>query len=144
MLCDSTKNLLQSIIRSLEAPGQAEWDDQVESGKQCLYEMHQMTRPSYQGYKTSGTDKWPPHIPDRGGFNRALPHIKMMMGAIRRKDRAMALASGNAALAEMNGSILSKALDGIQEPERKTTAAYQQKTPAGKPRPSVEESSKRF
>ena len=137
MLCDSTKTLLRSIIRSLEAPGQAEWDDQVESGKQCLYEMHQMTRPSYQAYKTTGTDKWPAHTQDKIGFSRALPHIKVMMGAIRRKDRPMALASGNAALAEMNGSILSKPLDGIQKPERKakdsTTAVHQQRTPAGKP-----------
>ena len=103
MLCDSTKTLLQTILQSLQAPGQAGWDDQIESGNQCLYEMHQMTRPSYRAYKTSSSDKWPSHVPDGAGMNRAMPHVKAMMSAIRRKDRATALENGKAALAEMNG-----------------------------------------
>ena len=55
MLCDSTKTLLQTILQSLQAPDQAGWDDQIESGNQCLYEMHQMTRPSYRAYKTASS-----------------------------------------------------------------------------------------
>jgi len=52
MLYDSTKSLLRGILQSLETPGNVGWDDQVESGKQCLYEMHQMARPEYKGYRT--------------------------------------------------------------------------------------------
>ncbi|HUI57885.1 MAG TPA: hypothetical protein VLY04_23070 [Bryobacteraceae bacterium] len=108
MLCDSTKALLESILKSLETPGQAEWDDHLESGNQCLYEMHQMTRPAYRAYKTTSSDKWPTHVPDSQRLNRAMPHVKLMVRAIRRKDRVTAVASGRAALAEMNGAGFAK------------------------------------
>jgi len=102
MLCDSTKTLLQTILQSLQASDQG-WDDRIESGNQCLYEMHQMTRPSYRAHKTTGSERWPSHLADFAAFNRAMPHVKAMMSAIHRKDRATAVESGNAALAEMNG-----------------------------------------
>ncbi len=35
MLYDSTKNLLQSILSSLEADDETRWDDRTESGK-CM------------------------------------------------------------------------------------------------------------
>ncbi len=101
MLQESTKTLLQSILESLQTPDRAGWDDQIESGNQCLYEMHQMTRPSYRAYRTTGSDKWPTHIPDGERLKRAMPHVKAMVKAIRRRDRALALVSGKAALAEM-------------------------------------------
>ena len=103
MLCDSTKTLMRTILHSLDAPDQTGWDDPTEFGNECLYEMHQMTRPSYRAYRTAGLDKWPSHVPNRAGFNGAMPHVKAMMSAIRRKDRTTAVESGNAALAEMNG-----------------------------------------
>lgn len=111
MLCDSTRSLLQAILESLKGADQAGWDDQIECGNQCLYEMHQMTRPSYQAHKSGGTDKWPSHIPDTAGLTRAMPHVKAMMRAIRSKDRTAALVSGNAALIEMNRPVVSKAAD---------------------------------
>ena len=75
-----------------------------------LYEMHQMTRPLYRAYKTPSSDKWPTHIPDSETLNRAMPHVRKMVIAIRHKDQTRAVESGKAALAEMNGtspSILS-------------------------------------
>jgi hypothetical protein len=104
VLSDSTKTLLQAIVHSLETPDQAGRDDQIESGNQCLYEMHQMTRPSHQAYTKASSDKWPSHVPDTAGMNRAMPHVKAMMSAIRRKDRGTAVDNGKAALAEMNGT----------------------------------------
>jgi len=101
MLQESTKVLLIKIVQSLESAGDGGWDDQIEFGNECLYEMHQMTRPSYRAYKTSSSDKWPTHIPDSATFNRAMPHVKAMVSAIRRRDRAVALISGKAALAAM-------------------------------------------
>ena len=117
MLCESTRTLLVSILRSLETPDHAEWDDQIESGKQCLYEMYQMTRPSYKAYKASGSDKWPTHIPDSHGLHRAMPHVKAMVRAIRHRDRATAVESGKAALAEMNGVAPPVSLPCFTEPK---------------------------
>ena len=110
MLYNSTKTLLKTILDSLK-PDEVGWDDQIESGNQCLYEMHQMTRPSYRPYKVAGSDKWPSHVPDGAGLSRALPHVKAMMSAIRRRDRATALESGRAALDEMNGFGHTRASD---------------------------------
>ena len=52
MLYDSTKALLQSILRSLETSDEIRWDEHTESGNACLYEMHQMARPLYKAYRT--------------------------------------------------------------------------------------------
>jgi hypothetical protein len=74
-------------------------------------------------------------------LNRALPHVKAMMAAIRRMDREMALASGNAALAAMNGSVLARASTVVQVAETRTKeaiAAPPQKTPARKHRLAVQ------
>ena len=102
MLYDSTKTLLRTIVRSLEMTGKFEWDDQVELSKECLYEMHQMTRPSYRAYRTNGGDVLrPTQVPAPERLTRALPHVKVMVSAIRRKDQVTALVSGKAALAEM-------------------------------------------
>ena len=45
MLYDSTKVLIRGMLRDIEAIDTVQWDDQVELGRECLYEMHQMTRP---------------------------------------------------------------------------------------------------
>ena len=103
MLYDSTKSLLQSILRSLETGDETRWDDQTESGNECLYEMHQMSEPLYKAYRC---DRLNAHslvqstLPDR--LNRAMPHVRTMVIAIRHKDQTQALESGKAALAEMN------------------------------------------
>ncbi len=102
MLQESTKGLLIKMVVSLEKAGDAGWDDHAESGRECLYEMHQMTRPAFRAYKVDRLEtRWRTHLPDAAKLNRAMPHVKLMVGAIRRQDRAMALASGKAALAEM-------------------------------------------
>src|SRR5215467_4484180 len=102
MLYDSTKSLLRNILQSLEKPGDIGWDDQVESGRQCLYEMHQMARPEYKGYRTEGPNGKPAGpVPVSTKVTRAIPHVKNMVSAMRRRDHATALQSGKAALAEM-------------------------------------------
>jgi hypothetical protein len=110
MLQESTKALLIQIVHSLETSGEAGRDDQIEFGKECLYEMHQMTRPSFQAYRMASSDaKWHTHLPNSANLNRAMPHVKAMVRAIRHRDQATALISGKAALAEMNGTSPSKA-----------------------------------
>jgi hypothetical protein len=101
MLYDSTRGLLQSILRSLETGDEIAWDDQTESGNACLYEMHQMSGSLYKPYKSDTLNaNSRAHLPEK--LNRAMPHVRMMVIAIRHKDQARALESGKAALAEMN------------------------------------------
>src|SRR6185503_16722954 len=101
MLYDSTKTLLQGIIRSLESTAKIGSDDQMELVRDCLYEMHQMARPLYQAYRKDNSNKGPAFIPISERASRAIPHVKLMVRAIRQKDQAAALESGKAALAEM-------------------------------------------
>src|ERR1051326_4014725 len=104
MLQESTTVLLTKLVQSLESAGKADWDDQIEFGQECLYEMHQMTRTSFKAYRNLSSDaKWPTHLPNSAKLNRAIPHVKDMIRAIRQRDQAAAVVSGKAALAEMNG-----------------------------------------
>jgi hypothetical protein len=109
MLYDSTKTLLWSILQSLEVDN-AGWEDQMESGKECLYELHQMSHPLYKDLPTGGTsDKVARRAGTSEQARRAIPHVKNMVNAIRRQDRASAVASSKAALAEMNGATRLRA-----------------------------------
>jgi hypothetical protein len=106
MLYDSTKVLLRGILQSLQNPEKVGWEDQVELSGECLYEMHQMARSRQRGYRNESATRehatrevsLPPAY-ERAA--RAIPHVKSMVRAIRRKDQAAAVQSGSAALAEM-------------------------------------------
>ncbi|HXK05670.1 MAG TPA: hypothetical protein VMS37_24920 [Verrucomicrobiae bacterium] len=127
MLYDSTKVLLKGILDGLEKAKQPEWDGQIESCHQCLYEMHQMCRPSYRAYQSTSSDKRAAPRPNPEWLARAIPHVKLMLAAIRRRDRTGAMERGNAALAEMNGQIQPIPVD---RPKRRTEAG---RKPARKP-----------
>lgn len=92
MLYVSTKILLNSIVRQLETATDGEWDDHIESSKECLYEMHQMLTPGV----ASAID----HLAVRK-IGRAIPHVKSMLGSIRRGDRIAAIEQGKAAMGEL-------------------------------------------
>ena len=101
MLYDSTKVLLRDILWSLQSTGKVGWEDQAELGSECLYEIHQMARSKYQAYKHDASNKGQMLAPVYERAARAIPHVKSMVRAIRRKDQATAVESGRAALAEM-------------------------------------------
>jgi hypothetical protein len=102
MVYDSTKTILRSIIQSLERADETAWDDRLELGRVCIYEMSQMTRQSYQPYrKDPAYAQWPSRLPDSKKGIQAMPHIKVMVSAIRLRDQATALQSAKAALAAM-------------------------------------------
>ncbi len=101
MLYDSTKVLLRGILLSLEGAAKIRWEDEVELARECSYEMHQMARPLYQGYRPDPMKKVPVLVPVSERAARAIPHVKLMVQALRRKDQPAAVESGKAALAEM-------------------------------------------
>lgn len=101
MLYDSTKTLLRTIVQSLEATDEGAWEDQIESAQECVFEMHQMNR-ALSMFRTEGVNKrFPVANPHCQKLNRAMPYVKSMMTAIRRRDQAAALESGRLALAQM-------------------------------------------
>jgi hypothetical protein len=101
MLYDSTRVLLRGILSSLEGAGRIRWEDQVEAAGECSYEMHQMARPIYQGYRSDPVNRMAVRVPVSERAARAVPHVKSMVRAIRRKDQNAAVESGKAALAEL-------------------------------------------
>jgi len=101
MLYDSTKVLLRDILTSLQNVNKIRWEDQSEWASECSYELHQMARPLYKGYRTDPTSRVPVLVPVSEKAARAVPHVKSMVRAIRRRDVVAAVESGNAALAEM-------------------------------------------
>lgn len=117
MLYDSTKSLLQGILRALETDDEDRWDDQTESGKACLYEMHQMSGALYTPFRSdrqNANSRAQDSHPEK--LTRAIPHVRTMLIAIRHKDQIHALESARLALAEMNGPRPSVILSGRTEP----------------------------
>ena len=92
MLYHSTKSLLNTILHALDGADEIAWDDHTESLKECLFEMFQMATP---GVASS--------VDNRASEKllRAIPHVKSMLSAIRRQDRAKAVEHGKAAFAKM-------------------------------------------
>lgn len=134
MLYDSTKNLLQSILQSLETGDETRWDDRIESGNACLYEMHQMSGALYKAYRfdsVSANSLRQGSLPEK--LNRAMPHVRMMVISIRHKDQSRALESGKAALAELNGATPSTPPVCVTEPRAASQEASIVGTAAGKP-----------
>ena len=102
MLYDSTKTLLRTIVQSLEATDEGAWEDQIESAQECVFEMHQMNHALSMEFRTEGVNKrFPVANPHCEKLDRAMPHVKAMITAIRRRDKAAALESGRLALAQM-------------------------------------------
>jgi len=136
MLYDSTKSLLQSILRSLETGDETRWDDQTESGNSCLYEMHQMSGSLYKAYRSdslTANSLAQSSLPEK--LNRAMPHVRTMVIAIRHKDQTRALESGKTALAEMNGTSPSMPSGCCTEPmpeSKEASVVRQHGKPTGK------------
>jgi hypothetical protein len=129
MLYDSTKGLLLSILRSLETGDENRWDDRTESGNACLYEMHQMKGPQYKAYRSDSSNAYSlpqSSLPEK--LNRAMPHVRTMVIAIRHKDQDRAIESGKAALAEMNGASPATAAISYAEPRTKARKSLRTST----------------
>jgi len=103
MIYESTKTLLRSIVRSLEQIDRVGWDDQVESGQECLYEMYQMARAfKREDGLTIAVPKSAVAVGNLGALNRAIPYVRAMVIGIRHGDQSGALQNGRAALSQMD------------------------------------------
>ncbi len=95
----NTKTLLESALRRLsegEVPGSDEWKNQTEVVETCLSEMTVMSEPTLNPGKSP--DSRYVHRPAADKLNRAMPHVKAMLAAMREQDRAGALKHGTEAI----------------------------------------------
>jgi hypothetical protein len=95
----NTKSLLESIVRGLrtEAPlNDAEWQAQTDVVQACLAEMVEMSEPTVNPSK-GATSRYV-HRPVADKLNRAMPHVRFMLTAMRDRDRTKALAHGETTL----------------------------------------------
>ena len=95
----NTKSLLESIVRGLKAePPQddAEWQAQTELVQACLTEMAEMSAPPI--HPSMGATSRYVHRPVADKLNRAMPHVRSMLTAMRDRDRTTALAHGETTL----------------------------------------------
>jgi hypothetical protein len=99
MWYSSTKSLLESIVRWLKADDpqdDAEWQAQTDLVQACLAEMVEMSEPTVNPPK-GATPRYV-HRPVADKLNRAMPHVRFMLTAMRDRDRTTALAHGETTL----------------------------------------------
>jgi hypothetical protein len=100
MFYGNTKTLLESIVRALKTePPQddAEWQAQTELVQSCLKEMVEMSEPTvHSSMRTRYV-----HRPVADKLNRAIPHVRSMLTAMRERDRVTALAHGETTLGRL-------------------------------------------
>jgi hypothetical protein len=95
----NTKNLLDSIVRWLKSElpqDESEWQAQTDLVQTCLAEMVEMSEPTVNPAK--GSRSRYVHRPVADKLNRAMPHVRSMLTAMRNRDRTTALACGEATL----------------------------------------------
>ena len=95
----NTKSLLESIVRWLKTEGpqsDAEWQTQTDLAQACLAEMVGMLEPPINPPK--GVTSRYVHRPVADKLNRAMPHVRSMLTAMRDRECATALAHGETAL----------------------------------------------
>lgn len=95
----STKSLLESIVRWLKTDtpqDDAEWQTQTDLVRTCLDEILAMSKPDVHPSRLATTRYV--HRPAAAKLNRAVPHARSMLRAMRNRDRATALAHGESTL----------------------------------------------
>lgn len=98
MFYGSTKSLLDSIVRWLkneDPQDEASWQAQTELTQACLTEMADLSEPNGNAMKGSASRYV--HRPVADKVNRAMPHVRAMLAAMRDRDRLSALTHGETA-----------------------------------------------
>jgi hypothetical protein len=95
----NTKTLLESVVRGLktEPPqNEAEWQAQTELVQSCLAEMVEISEATVN--PSMGSKSRYIHRPVADKLNRAMPHVRSMLTAMRDRDQTAALAHGETTL----------------------------------------------
>jgi hypothetical protein len=91
----TTEILLAGIVRWLGteiSQNDAEWQAHTDLIQSCLAEMVEITEPT-ENRPIGVTSRYVPHsVADK--LNRAMPHVRSMLTAMRDRDRTTALAHG--------------------------------------------------
>jgi hypothetical protein len=95
------KESLKDILDWLAGTDEAGWEQQIELGEECRSEMERMARPDYHRGRGRRMAQGPQTNPDAPRLNRAIPHVRAMLHAMRSRNRAAALEHGRLALAGM-------------------------------------------
>jgi len=99
---DDSKNSLKNILDWLDGTDEAGWERQIEVGEECRSDMERLARPIYTGAKARGHGALgPERDPHAARLNRAIPHVRAMLTAMRSRNRTAALEHGRAAMAVM-------------------------------------------
>lgn len=101
MLQEAVVDTLQRTVDWLlkENDAQSWWNAHTDHAEICLSEMVRMSQPVSD--PTKGSSGRFAFDPLRQNVLQAVPHVRNMVAAMRKRDRAAALKSGRAALAEM-------------------------------------------
>jgi len=100
MYADS-KDSLKNIVEWLDGTDKAGWERQIELGEQCRSDLERMARPIYSGARKGGHAFGPERNPNAARLNRAIPHVRALLTAMRNRNRTAAVEHGRAALAVM-------------------------------------------
>jgi hypothetical protein len=95
----NTKSVLESIVRWLStdpSKNDAEWQAHTDLFQSCLAEMVEMSEPTAN--PSVGATLRYVHRPVADKVNRAMPHVRSMLTAMRDRDRTTALAYGETTL----------------------------------------------
>jgi hypothetical protein len=88
------KNSLKNILDWLDGKDEAEWERQIELGEDCRSDMERLARPKYSGARKGSHQFGPERDPNAAKLNRAIPHVRAMLAAMRNRNRAAALEHG--------------------------------------------------
>src|ERR1017187_4505799 len=91
---------LRSIFYWLEGTDETQWASKIALAKNCLATMGQRAKPVKNPSKPGSGTVVNPHAEK---INKAIPHVEAMLSAMQGRDRAKALESARAAVAEMRG-----------------------------------------
>jgi len=95
---------LKSIVQWLEGTDEAQWTSKTALAENCLATMRQRAKPIEDPSKPGSRSAQPAVVnPDAAKLNKAIPHVEAMLHAMHGRDRAKALDSAKAAVAEMRG-----------------------------------------
>jgi hypothetical protein len=99
------ENILQRTMDWLQKGNDAQswWIAYTESAEMCLFEMTRMSQPVAD--PSHGLDQASGIEAPRQALLGAVPHVRTMVAAMRKKDRGAALKSGHEALAEMKPAL---------------------------------------